>query len=82
MNGWGFRQYVSFFGNYLILFYYRKYYFNETKQMAPQLLCGAFIHMSCRFQQFLNAVGADIFSLEVDHIPGIITENAGGLVFF
>ena len=32
--------------------------------------------------QFPDAVGAYVFTLEVDHILGVVAENAGGLVLF
>ena len=40
----------------------------------------------CTFQllalEFLDAVGTDVFAVEIDDIPGIIAENTGGLILF
>ena len=32
-------------------------------------------------EKFLNAVGAHVLALEIDHVLGVITEDAGRLIF-
>ena len=32
-------------------------------------------------EEFLNTVGAHVLPLEVDHVLGVVAEDAGGLIF-
>ena len=54
----------------------------DMKKLPIPKWNGSFVYSAELFaQEFLDAVGADIFALEVDHVLGVVAENTGGLIF-